>query len=283
MSVVSDVKDARAVSAHPQQRELAPNLWCLSLMNEVSMFEQTFVEAVQRDKKPFTIVFSLALQGVIICLLILTRLVYTESLPGAVLKSLLLAPAPPQAAVPEPPAPKTQARPVMRRLDLHKLFAPAIVPKAIPPSIQETAPTPDIGVVGSVGAANSADNLGVISSILSSTPNKPAPPAETQVKKPSVHKPVSLGGRVAEANLVRKVMPVYPPLARSARVQGTVEFTALISREGRIENLQLVHGHPLLVNSAREAVLQWRYRPTLLNGEPVEVITDIVVHFTLAQ
>jgi len=66
-------------------------------------------------------------------------------------------------------------------------------------------------------------------------------------------------------------------------VEGTVEFTATISKQGLIENLQLVRGHPLLVNAAREAILQWRYRPTLLNGEPVEVITDIVVKFALSH
>jgi periplasmic protein TonB len=64
-------------------------------------------------------------------------------------------------------------------------------------------------------------------------------------------------------------------------VQGAVEFTASISKEGRVENVQLLRGHPLLVNAAREAVLQWRYRPTLLNVQPVEVVTDIVVNFTL--
>jgi protein TonB len=80
---------------------------------------------------------------------------------------------------------------------------------------------------------------------------------------------------------MRQVQPKYPPLAKSARVQGRVEFTATISKDGTIENLQLVRGHPLLVNAAKEAVLQWRYRPTLLNGQPVEVVTDIVVNFTL--
>ena len=69
-----------------------------------------------------------------------------------------------------------------------------------------------------------------------------------------------VGGQVAEANLIRKVQPVYPPLAKSARVSGTVEFTATISKEGNIENLQLVRGHPLLVNAAKEAVLQWKYQ-----------------------
>jgi protein TonB len=92
-----------------------------------------------------------------------------------------------------------------------------------------------------------------------------------------------VGGQVMEANLIRKVMPVYPPLAKSARVQGTVEFTAVISKDGTIQNLQLVRGHPLLVNAAKQAVLQWKYKPTLLNGEPVQVITDIVVNFTLSQ
>jgi protein TonB len=94
---------------------------------------------------------------------------------------------------------------------------------------------------------------------------------------------VRIGGQVAEANLIHKVQPVYPALAKSARVQGTVEFNAVISKDGKIENLQLVRGHPLLVNAAKEAVLQWRYRPTQLNGQPVEVVTDIIVNFTLSQ
>ena len=78
-------------------------------------------------------------------------------------------------------------------------------------------------------------------------------------------------------------MPVYPAAAKAARVQGAVEFTSIISKEGTIENLKLVRGNPLLVNAARDALLQWRYRPTLLNGEPVEVITDITVNFVLSQ
>lgn len=85
------------------------------------------------------------------------------------------------------------------------------------------------------------------------------------------------------ANLIRKVMPNYPPLARQARISGTVRFTAVISRDGTIQNLQLVSGHPLLVEAAREAVKLWVYKPTLLNGESVEVVTQIDVNFTLAN
>ena len=78
-------------------------------------------------------------------------------------------------------------------------------------------------------------------------------------------------------------MPAYPPLAKQARIQGTVSFTAIIGTDGTIQNLQLVSGHPLLVPAAQAAVSQWVYRPTLLNGEPVEVITQIDVNFTLSQ
>ena len=77
--------------------------------------------------------------------------------------------------------------------------------------------------------------------------------------------------------------PVYPPLAKQARIQGTVRFTALISTEGNIINLQLVEGHPLLVQSAQQAVEQWQYKPTLLNGNAAEVITQIDVNYTLSQ
>jgi protein TonB len=109
------------------------------------------------------------------------------------------------------------------------------------------------------------------------------PSAAPAIHTKAANRPVRIGGGVSEANLMHRVQPLYPPLARTAHVEGTVEFTATISKEGAIENLQLVRGHPLLVDAARQAILQWRYRPTLLNGEPVEVITDIIVKFTQGQ
>jgi protein TonB len=102
------------------------------------------------------------------------------------------------------------------------------------------------------------------------------------VEQPKVSR-IRVGGNVQAANLIRKVSPSYPPLAKQARVQGTVRFTAIIGKDGTIQNLQLVSGHPLLVSAAQEAVKQWQYRPTLLNGEPVEVVTQIDVNFTLSQ
>jgi protein TonB len=82
--------------------------------------------------------------------------------------------------------------------------------------------------------------------------------------------------------LLRKILPTYPALARSARVQGQVVLQAVISKQGAIENLKVLTGHPLLVPAAIEAVRQWRYRPYVLNNEPVEVETQITVNFSLA-
>jgi TonB family protein len=93
---------------------------------------------------------------------------------------------------------------------------------------------------------------------------------------------VQVGGRIAEANLIKKVRPVYPAEAKAARVQGTVEFTAIISKEGTVRSLQLVRGHPLLVDAARDAIMQWQYRPMLLNGQPVAVRTDIIINFSFS-
>jgi TonB family protein len=105
-------------------------------------------------------------------------------------------------------------------------------------------------------------------------PLPPPPPSNTPQR-------VRVAAGVQQFNLIHKVDPVYPPLAYQARIQGTVRFTAIIGKDGRVQHLQLVSGHPLLVQAAREAVSQWEYRPTLLNGSPVEVVTMVDVNFTL--
>lgn len=92
---------------------------------------------------------------------------------------------------------------------------------------------------------------------------------------------VSIG--VQMAKLVKKVIPEYPPLARTARVSGVVHLLGVIAKDGTIQNLQVIGGHPLLARAALEAVRQWVYQPTLLNGQPVEVIAPIDVNFTLGQ
>ncbi len=241
------------------------------------MFDQTFVDGRQKTNKPFTVLLSILLQAAAVCLLILIPLVYTQALPNAQLRSILTAPAPPHAAPPKPPVEVKAQRILVTRRFSTALVAPTVIPKRIN-NVQEIAAAPDLAVPGGAGEPSGTPD-GVINSVIGSTPAPPPAPAI----KPAPRRPVRVATGVAEANLIRKVLPVYPPLARSARIQGTVEFTAIISKEGTIENLQLVRGHPLLVQAAKDAVLQWRYRPTLLNGQPVEVVTDIVVNFMLSQ
>lgn len=112
-----------------------------------------------------------------------------------------------------------------------------------------------------------------------------APPVEPQVtpQKIEVRKPVPMGGRVQEARLIKRIMPVYPPLARSMRLSGVVHLIGVIAKDGTIQKLEVIDGHPLFTRAALDAVQQWVYRPTLLNGEAVEVIAPIEVHFTLSQ
>jgi len=94
---------------------------------------------------------------------------------------------------------------------------------------------------------------------------------------------VSVPQGVSQGLLIHKVQPVYPPLARQARIRGTVEFKAVIGKDGRVEHLEVVSGHPMLVTAAMDAVKQWQYKPYFVNGEPVEVATTINVNFVLAN
>jgi protein TonB len=241
------------------------------------MFQQTFLDTGQNTKKPVTVVFSLLLQICALCVLALLPLVYTQALPNAQLRSMLAAPAPPRTASPKPPI-ETKARRVTAiRAFSAKLVAPVVIPRGVN-DVHVVAAPPDLPTIS--GGTEPEGTTDTVTSGLIGSISVPAPPAP---KPNATTNRVKVATGVAEANLIRKVMPTYPSLAKAARIQGTVEFTAIINKEGAIENLQLLRGHQLLVQAAKEAVLQWRYRPTLLNGQPVEVVTDIVVNFKLAQ
>jgi TonB family protein len=115
----------------------------------------------------------------------------------------------------------------------------------------------------------------IIASEVAKASSAELPPASTQS--------VRVGGNVQASNLIKKVTPVYPPDAKAARIQGMVRFTANIGKDGSVTSLEVVSGHPLLVQSAQDAVMQWMYKPLLLNGDPVAVVTQIDVNYTLSQ
>ena len=242
------------------------------------MFQQTFLQTSGSNRKPLSIGLSLMLQAAIIAFLALLPLLYDSRLPSMQLRSTLLAPLPPVA-----PAFKEAVVPAGRIPTGHRfVFHPDSLNRMVRTTAKtvEITPAPSLEVTGATGDPNGAASS--ILSGLNAAPQYPPPaPAKQAVTQAPKHQTIRLGSVLSESNLIHKVQPVYPPLARSARVSGTVEFSATISRDGRIENLQLLHGHPLLVNAAKEAILQWRYRPTMLNGQPVEVITSIIVSFNL--
>lgn len=243
------------------------------------MFDQTFIEDhPQAVRKPYSVLLSTLLQTAAVCLLILAPLLYTQTLPNAQLRSMLMAP-PPPSTVPKPrvitPGIKVRA---VRTLSLAKITAPVAIPKQIS-QIDDAPAAPDLAINSSGEGNSPSGNPLLFASSGPAAPIAAAPPLMTQTP----NGPVRIGGTIAEANLTHRVNPAYPPLAKSARIQGTVEFTAIISKDGSVQNLKLISGHPLLVNAARDAILQWRYRPTRLNGEPVEVMTTITVHFRLSM
>jgi TonB family protein len=111
-----------------------------------------------------------------------------------------------------------------------------------------------------------------------------APPIDsTATVSATGNSPIRVGGNIAQANLLIQPKPVYPPLAKEARIQGTVRFEATINPDGSVQSLNLISGPPLLAQAAMQAAQNWVYRPTLLNGNPVSVITNIDINFTLAQ
>jgi protein TonB len=133
-----------------------------------------------------------------------------------------------------------------------------------------------VGVVGGVpGGMPGGQAGGVLGGIIGGVPGANLPPPKAAPSR------IRVGGQVQQANLINQIRPVYPPLARQARIQGTVRLQAIIDKQGNVVQLEVLQGHPLLVQSALDAVRQWRYRPTMLNGEPVEVVTTVDVIFSL--
>src|SRR5712691_7946280 len=249
------------------------------------MFDQTFVDGVGKTNKSWTVLLSFGMQIVAIIVLVIIPLIYTDVLPKAQLVSFLQAPAPPPP--PPPPPPPTPVKVIKvapRQFDAGRLMAPKEIPKNIAMIKEEELPpsTANLGVVGGVAGGIPGGAIGGLGGVLGGIGAPPPPPPKVEeVKKAPTA--IRVGGNVQAANLIKKIAPPYPPLAKQARIQGTVRFNATISKEGTIQNLTLVSGHPLLVPAATEAVKQWVYKPTLLNGDAVEVLTTIDVNFTLSQ
>ena len=216
---------------------------------------------------------SFLLECTLIGVLVLLPLIYTEALP-ALRYAIDIGP-PPSAPPPPPPVEVTSAPPSTSEVIGETVIAPPRIPDHVAHVAEQVAPPPLNPGVAVLGGTGTYDSHSAIASVLSEHPYTPPPPPSPMVSRA----PVS--GGVMAGYLISQVQPVYPAMAQRARVQGTVVLSAVISQDGRIENLRVLSGHPWLVKAAMDAVQQWRYRPYLLTGQPVEVETQVTVNFML--
>ena len=242
------------------------------------MFEDSLIESGGRlkTKRGHLDVLLVILEAVLVGVLVLIPLLFTEALPKTQLMTFLVAPPPP----PPPPPPAAAPIKIVKQVQTNIMNGQLRTPTKIPEKVQmikedEAPPVMSAGVVGGVpGGIPGGQMGGVIGGIISSTP--------VAVPKVATPQRVRVSQGVTQGLLIRKIQPNYPPLARQARIQGSVLLQAEISKDGSIENLHLISGHPMLAPAAIEAVKQWKYKPYILNGEPVEVETQITVNFTLS-
>ncbi len=235
------------------------------------MFEDSLMESGGRIKtnQKWTGLISTLVQLGLVGFLVLLPLIFTEALPKGQLTTWLVAPPPPP---PPPPPAAPQIQHVQRVSEIvdGALRAPTKIPKQVKMMTEEEVP-PNTGVTGGVvGGVPGGSANGVIGGIIGSA----APP-------PKVATPQKLrvSSGVADGLKIHDVQPAYPQMARIAHIQGDVTLQATISKSGVIENLRAVNGHPILIQAAMDAVRQWKYKPYILNGEPVEVETTVTVKF----
>jgi protein TonB len=238
------------------------------------MFEDSLIESggKLKTKRGRTTMFSFFLELGIIGFMILIPLLFTEALPN--LQSAMSLVAPPPPPPPPPPAAVRIVKQVQTDIVNGQLRTPTKIPKKVEMIKEEEAPPPMMaGVVGGVpGGIPGGSMGGVMGGIVGST---------ALIPKVAVQR-IRVSSGVTQGLVVHRVEPLYPAIAKAAHVQGTVILAAVIGKDGTIQNLHVVSGHPLLQGAAMDAVKQWRYRPYILNGEPVEVDTQVVVNFTLA-
>jgi protein TonB len=208
-------------------------------------------------------------EAALLLALVLIPLLYPQALPA--LKTIYLccmeAPAP-QPVKPQQQVVRTSAP--LTEMQNGILFAPPRIPTGI---TMVTGPEP---------AMDTSINSWAFSQAASSS-NPFGNRAAATVVRPAVSGPIRISSLTAESEIILKTMPIYPPIARAARIEGTVRLAATISKNGTIENLRVTSGPAMLQQAALNAVSCWRYRPYLLDGQPVEVETTVDVIFTLSR
>lgn len=250
------------------------------------MFEQS---VLTDNRTPWSLALSTMLQAAICAAILLVSVWSFDKLPVLSLP-VALPPLPRlhDIAVKLVPAHQPGAK-TASGLTAPSAAKPFLAPSRVPVGVASVvdnlaiASMPDIAVGQGNGAGVAGALPGGNGSVLDGIAPPPKPSRTNEVTHSASKPHLRLGGDVLAAKLIQKVLPGYPPLARSARISGRVQLMSVIARDGSVQNLQVVSGHPLLVKAAVDAVRQWRYSPTMLNGEPVEVMAPIEVNFVLSQ
>ena len=258
-----------------------------SVARQNSLFHDSLLDSsVEHKRRTWTTLFSVGLQTLLIGTLILLPLWFTDVLPQQQLVTFLVAPPPPPSPPPPPAAPTaspTKAVKVSSNIVEERLLTPSRVPTKVHMITEEEAPPPPGvtgGVVGGVPGGTPGGQLdGVIGGIIRS--NAYVPVVHPASKPTPTVQRVRVSQGVTQGLLIYKIDPTYPTPAHNARIQGTVVLAAVIGKDGNVTSLRLVNGNPMLANAAIDAVKQWRYKPFLLNGQPVEIETTVTVNFAL--
>jgi periplasmic protein TonB len=231
---------------------------------------------LKQPRRAIDFLISLASQTAFVILLILIPLCYTQAfnLPEFE-KTMLVIPPPP------PPPPRAVERVIVKPkaslFDNGRLIAPRAVPKHVAILKEASEESSNAAGAGGVPGGVAGGTLGgVLGDILGSGRAPVLPPPPRPVRSSG---PLKVGGRVQAPRLIRKIQPQYPELAKETRTQGVVVLDCVIDQQGNVTQMKLVSGHPLLVQAALNAVRQWKYQPTLLNGIPVAVEMEVTVKF----
>lgn len=281
MQAVAEEKD-KLTPPDPELKERFSSL----TIPQTELFENSLLESTrgQRKRRMSATLLSIIFQCFLVGIVLLIPLWFTDSLPQQQLLTMLVAPPPPP-----PPAPAVaevatrQVVKVASDIMNGQLRTPSQIPQKVQMVKEDEVPPPIVGggVVGGVPGGIPGGQLGgVIGGIISASSNVAGVPSLPKLAVPAVQR-VRMSPGVTRGLLSYRIEPAYPMLARQAHIQGEVVLNALIDKDGNIENLQVVSGHPMLAPAAIDAVRQWRYKPFLLNGRPLEVETTITMTFEL--
>jgi protein TonB len=256
------------------------------------MFEHATLSNGPASKRVWTTCLGISSQALVVAGMILTPLVFPQVLPRVEGANFVWLGTPPPPPPPAGPSPKVQPRSTQAHtrplIPFHEtsLKAPIHIPTNIA-MIDDVGDAPSSGEIGGVpGGVRGGVTDGIIGGVLNKTvvappPPPPFDPVHVQPMPVSIPRVPQSGGRVKIARVLHRVEPIYPAMARQMRISGDVEIEGVISVDGRMIELKAKSGHPFLVKAALDAVSQWIYEPTTLNGQPVEVIAPIHVTFRL--